>query len=110
METNNAENAMKSRITFRNFWIWFKDQVKRRRVFINFFVTGNAWGAFSINSHINQHTGKPKVMYNTINSAKKSADEMSKKTGAHFSYYKCLFCDGYHVGKNRENKIEGYDK
>lgn len=73
--------------------------------FKNFFITGNAWGAFSINSHINQHTGKPKVMYNTIETAKKSAEAMSKKRGVHFSYYKCLFCDGYHVGKNRDNKI-----
>lgn len=53
----------KPKIKIRNFWIWFKDQVKRRRVFINFFVTRNAWGAFSINSHINQHNGKEKVMY-----------------------------------------------
>lgn len=94
----------KERIKFKNFWIWFKDQVKRKSWFKNFFITGNAWGAFSINSHINQHTGKPKVMYNTIKSAQKSADAMSEKTGKHFSLYKCLFCDGYHVGKNRDNK------
>ena len=90
MEESNIV-ITKPKIKFKNFWIWFKDQVKRRRVFINFFVTRNAWGAFSLNSHINQHTGKPKVMYNTIKSAKKSADAMSKKTGVHFSYYKCLF-------------------
>ena len=95
---------MKPKIKFKNFWIWFKDQVKRKSWFKNFFITGNAWGAFSINSHINQHTGKPKVMYNTIKSAQKSANAMSKKTGKHFSLYKCLFCDGYHVGKNRDNK------
>ena len=95
---------MKPKIKFKNFWIWFKDQVKRKTWFKNFFITGNAWGAFSINSHINQHTGKPKVMYNTIKSAQKAADSMSKKTGKHFSLYKCLFCDGYHVGKNRDNK------
>lgn len=95
---------MKPRIKFRNFWIWFKDQVKRKTWFKNFFITGNAWGAFSINSHVNQHTGKPKVMYNTIKSAQKAAEAMSKKTGKHFSLYKCLFCDGYHVGKNRDNK------
>ena len=77
---------------------------------VNFFITRNAWGAFSINSHINQHTGQPKVMYNSVKSAQKAADSMSKKRGVHFSFYKCLFCDGYHVGKNRENKIEGYDK
>jgi hypothetical protein len=48
-------------------------------------------------------------MYNTIESAKKAAEAMSKKREVHFSFYKCLFCDGYHIGKNRDNKIEGYD-
>ena len=56
-----------------------------------------------------QHTGKEKVTYNTIESAKKAAEAMSKKREVHFSFYKCLFCDGYHIGKNRDNKIEGYD-
>lgn len=98
-----------NKINWRNFKIWFVDQVKRKRVFINFFVTRNAWGAFSLNSHINQHTGKPKVMYNTVKSAQKSAEAMGKKHNTHFSYYKCLFCDGYHIGKNRDNKTD-YDK
>lgn len=98
-----------NKIKWRNFKIWFVDQVKRKRVFINFFVTRNAWGAFSLNSHINQHTGNPKVMYNTVKSAQKSAEAMGKKYNTHFSYYKCLFCDGYHIGKNRENKTD-YDK
>ena len=97
------------KIKWRNFKIWFFDQVKRRRVITNFFITRNAWGAFSINSHINQHTNKEKVMYNTIEGAKKAADAMSKKHNTHFSYYKCLFCDGYHIGKNRDNKTN-YDK
>ena len=34
---------------------------------------------------------------------------MSKKHNTHFSFYKCLFCDGYHIGKNRDNKTE-YDR
>lgn len=97
------------KIKWRNFWLWFSDQVKRRRVIINFFITRNAWGAFSLNSHINQHTGQPKVMYNTISSAQKSAEAMSKKHNTHFSYYKCLFCDGYHIGKNKDNKTD-YDR
>ena len=96
----------KPKITWKNFKIWFKDQIKRKTFFRNFFVTRNAWGAFSINSHVNQTTGNPKVMYNTIKSAQKAAESMSKKHGKHFSYYKCLFCDGYHVGKNRDNKYE----
>lgn len=99
----------KPRIKWRNFKIWIIDQIKRKRFFYNFFISRNALGAFSINSHINQHTGQSKVMYNTIKSAHKSAEVMGKKHNIHFSYYKCLFCDGYHIGKNRDNKTE-YDK
>lgn len=97
------------KIKWRNFKIWFVDQIKRKTWFRNFFITRNAWGAFSINSHINQHTHQPKVTYNTVKSAKKAADAMSIKYKTHFSLYKCLFCDGYHVGKNRDNKTD-YDK
>jgi hypothetical protein len=97
-------------IKYRNLKIWLSDQFSRKVWFRNFLITRNAWGAFSINSHMNQHTGNPKVTYNTVEGAKKAAEAMSKKRGAHFSYYKCLFCDGYHIGKNRDNKIEGYDK
>lgn len=97
------------KIKWRNFKIWFVDQCKRKTVFRNFFITRNAWGAFSLNSHINQHTHKEKVIYNTIEGAKKAANSMSKKYHTHFSYYKCLFCDGYHIGKNKDNKTN-YDK
>lgn len=99
----------KPKIKWRNLKIWLKDQFKRKTWFRNFFITRNAWGAFSINSHVNQHNGKPKVMYNTLATALKSAEAMSKKHNTHFSTYKCLFCDGYHIGKNRDNKTE-YDK
>ena len=102
--TSTHYSKMKDKITFRNFWLWLKDQLKRRRFFYNMFISRNAWGAFSINSHINQHTGQPKVMYNTVKSAQKPAEAMTKKTGKHFSYYKCLFCNGYHIGKNADNK------
>lgn len=97
------------KIKWRNFKIWFTDQVKRKRFITNFFITRNAWGAFSLNSHINQHTGKPKVTYNTVETARKSAEKMGEKHNTHFSYYKCLFCDGYHIGKNKDNKTD-YDK
>ena len=92
------------RIKFKNLKIWLWDQIKRKRFITNFFVTRNAWGAFSINSHINQHTHQPKIMYSTVEKAQKAADKMGQKNNTHFSYYKCLFCDGYHVGKNRDNK------
>lgn len=92
------------RIKWKNFWIWFTDQVKRKRAFYNFFISHNAWGAFSINSHIRASTGEPKVTYNTVESARRAAEKMSEKYNKHFSLYKCLFCDGYHIGKNMDNK------
>jgi hypothetical protein len=92
------------KIKFRNFWIWFKNQIKRKRVFYNFFISRNAWGSFSINSHIRASTEKPKNTYPSIESALKAAEKMSAKYNKHFSAYKCLFCDGYHIGKNSDNK------
>ena len=92
------------RIKFKNFWLWFKDQASRKRFFYNMFISRNAWGAFSINSHIRYSTQEPKITYSSKESALKAAEKMSKKYGKHFSTYKCLFCDGYHVGKNRDNK------
>lgn len=65
---------------------------------------GHVFGLFHKRSHTNE-SGKLKVMYNTKASAAKAAMSMGKKRGAYFSNYKCMFCDGYHIGKNRDNKI-----
>jgi len=81
-----------------------RDQLPFKRAFRNFFITGNAWGMFHKNSCIRQDTGKKKVMYNTRSTALKSAESMKKKQNKHFSVYKCVWCDGYHLGKNRDNK------
>ena len=88
----------------KNVILALKNQLPLKRFFINFFITRNAWGLFSINSHVNQQTQNPKVQYGSINSATKAADSMKKKHSKHFSVYKCMFCDGYHIGKNRSNK------
>ncbi len=76
----------------------------RRRFFKNFFITRNAWGMFHKNSHYRADTGEAKVMYNTRKSAVKSAKAMRKKHDKYFSVYKCIYCDGYHLGRNRDNK------
>jgi hypothetical protein len=89
---------------FKNIWLALKGQLPLNRTFRNFVITRNAWGMFSKNSHMLLDTGKKKVMYNTAKSAKRSADSMRRKHGKHFSHYKCVFCDGYHLGKNRDNK------
>lgn len=105
----------KSGIKLRNVWIWLKELHHRGTLFRAFFITRNAFGSFHINSHINQSTGLPKVCYNHESSAKKSAEAMTKKRGEYFSYYKCLFCNGYHIGKPMNRKpvteeVESNDK
>lgn len=88
----------------RNLYLELKGQLPWKRFLRNFFITRNAWGMFYKSSHINQSTGKPKISYGSVESARKAAEKMSEKKGVHFSYYKCVFCDGYHIGKNRDNK------
>jgi len=78
-------------------------QLKEENAFRDIFITKNAFGIFSINSHINAHanTGKPKQMFKTEEGARKAAESLSKKYNTHFSTYKCAFCEGYHIGKNK---------
>jgi hypothetical protein len=87
----------------KNLILALYDQGPLTRAFRNFIITGNAWGLFSIRSH-QRDDGKLKVMYNKKESAQKAAESMKKKMNKHFSVYKCIYCDGYHLGKNRENK------
>ncbi len=91
-------------IKLKNLYLGLKGQLPLKRAFRNFFITGNAWGMFSKSSHIRQDNGQPKVTYNTFVSTQKAAKSMEKKYNKHFSVYKCIFCDGYHLGKNRDNK------
>lgn len=88
----------------RNIILAIRDQGPLRRFFRSFFVTRNGWGLFSKRSHFRDN-GDSKVMYNTKASAMKAAKKMSEKHGVYFSNYKCLYCDGYHLGKNRDNKV-----
>ena len=81
-----------------------KDNLPIRR-FIKNLIKGHIRYKFHKRSH-ERNDGKPKVMYNTQASAKKAAESMEKKNGYRFSYYKCVFCDGYHIGGNRENKLK----
>lgn len=87
----------------KNILLVIKDQGPFTRFIRNFFITRNAWGLFSINSHMSKSTGKLKVKYNTKESAMKAAKAMTEKHGVWFSNYKCLHCDGYHLGKNRNS-------
>lgn len=96
-------------IKIKNLILGLKYQLPLKRAFKNFFITRNAWGLFSKNSHINQHTQQPKIPYSTYEKACKAATKMGEKNNCYFSVYKCIFCDGFHIGKNRDNKKYGDD-
>lgn len=87
----------------RNIILAFKDQMPLSR-FLRNFRKGHILGLFHKNSHYRGDTGQPKIMYNTKASAKRAAEVMTKKRGMYFSNYKCIQCDGFHIGKNSENK------
>ena len=74
--------------------------------YLNIFVTHNAFGIFSEYSHISRRSGKPKIPYPNKKVALRAAEAMGKKHGVHFSVYKCAWCDGWHIGKNAQNKIK----
>ena len=78
-----------------------KSQMPMRNLLREFFVTKNAWGLFNKNSHINKITKKQKIAYSNKKKAIKAAEAMSKKNGCKFSAYKCVFCDGWHIGKDK---------
>ena len=79
-----------------------RDQLPVDRFVRNLFK-GHLFGLLHKRSHF-RDDGKAKVMYNTKETAKKAAASMMKKQNKYFSTYKCMRCDGYHLGKNRENK------
>jgi hypothetical protein len=86
----------------KNIYLALKDQLPMSRLIKNLFK-GHLFGLMHKRSHQN-FDGKQKVMYNTKASAVKAAQAMAKKRGVYFSNYKCMRCDGFHIGKNSANK------
>lgn len=85
-----------------NIFLVIKDQLPFSRLIKNI-RKGHILGLISRRSH-KRKDGTPKITYNTKVSATKAAENMKERYGKHFSNYKCLWCNGYHLGKNRENK------
>ena len=116
MEIMDGQNHTGSRtfrrslreIKLRYLWTWLADQLGQSGWFRRFFVKGNAWGAFSIYSHIKRSDGKPKTHYPLRAQAQKAANKLSDGIGVPFTVYKCLFCDGWHVVK--DSSAEGERK
>lgn len=86
----------------KNLILALKDQGPLTR-FVRNLLKGHVLGLFYKRSHFNKD-GSMKVKYNTKETATKSAQRMTEKHRKWFSNYKCIYCDGYHLGKNRENK------
>jgi hypothetical protein len=86
----------------KNIILALQDQLPLPRLIRNI-RKGHVFGLFHRRSHF-RDDGKPKVMYNTKATAQRVAKDMLEKKGKYFSNYKCMWCDGYHLGKNRENK------
>lgn len=86
----------------KNLYLGIKDQFPFLRLLKNIW-SGNVFGLFYLRSHINS-SGNLKISYPTKESAIKAALAMQKKNGYYYSNYKCIFCDGYHIGRNRDNK------
>lgn len=87
----------------QNIYLALKDQLPISR-FIRNLRKGHLIGLFSKRSHENAD-GKPKIQYGSKAAAIKAAEAMSRKRGIYFSNYKCAMCDGFHIGKNSENKV-----
>lgn len=83
----------------RNIYLGLKDQLPWRRLWRNLW-NGRVTGLFHPRTHFNAN-GKPKIMYNTKATAVKSAAAMTLKRNHPFGNWKCFWCDGYHIGKNR---------
>lgn len=86
----------------KNIFLAIKDQLPLVRLMRNL-RKGHLLGLFSKRSHFTE-SGKEKISYPRKDSATKAAASMTKKHGVWFSNYKCIWCDGYHIGKNRDNK------
>lgn len=86
----------------RNLILVIEDQLPLSRLIRNL-RKGHLIGLCSKRSHL-RSDGQPKVTYNTKTTAIKSAKKMMEKNGTYYSNYKCLWCDGYHIGRNSENK------
>lgn len=93
-------------MTLRNIYLALMDQGPPSR-FLRNLLKGHLIGLFSKRSHLTG-SGKPKVGYNTKESAQKAAHAMGKKNGWYYSNYRCPWCGKYHLGRNSNKAM--YDE
>lgn len=92
----------------KNIYLALKDQLPWRRLWRNL-LNGRVTGLIHPRTHLNA-SGSPKVKYGSKKSATKAATQMSAKVGVPFGNWKCIHCDGFHIGKNRPYDINKADE
>lgn len=99
----------KMKITFRNLVLGFRDQLPVRRLWRNW-RAGHLIGWYHERSHLT-HSGKPKISYGSKASSLRACEKMQKKNpGFVYRSYKCLYCNGWHIGKNRDSALRHPDE
>lgn len=91
-----------NKITFRNVWVWSKDQLSHPASIFK----RKTWGVFSVYAHVRRSDLKPKSASSTKEQALKVADFMAQKYGGRYSIYKCVYCDGWHVAKESSAEVK----
>lgn len=79
--------------------MWLVDQLRQTGWFSRLFIKRDAWFAFLIDSHFDKIDGNEKASFSLRKQAQKKADKLSVAVGTPYFVYKCLYCDGWHVGK-----------
>ena len=86
-------------ITIANIYKAIKGQMPLKR-FCKNLMNGRLNGLISKRSHLREN-GESKIPFSTEKKARKASERMQRKNGYHFSVYKCLYCDGWHIGADR---------
>lgn len=86
----------------KNIILAIRDQGPLSRLARNL-AKGHLLGLVSKRSHVREG-GSVKIPYSTRPKAEAAAVAMEAKTSHRFSIYKCLYCDGFHIGKNADRQ------
>ena len=86
-------------IKYKNVILMLKDQLPLKNFLCSLF-SGHIFRKFNLRSHL-RFNGLPKIMYSSKEKAIKAKHSMeSKNRGTGFAAYKCVYCDGFHIGAN----------
>ncbi len=86
-------------IKLKNLYLALKHQLPFSHL-LKIIFNGRIKGLLSKRSHF-RNGGNLKVKYGHEESARKAAERLMTKNGFHFSVYRCIYCDGWHIGADR---------